>query len=229
MPPGGTHYISCWKSRTIATFTLFRKYSTDVIMEVQIPDNILVAFRKHIMSCAPISDETWALAVTILSVKTVKKGGYTVEEGKVCKHIDFIYQGAFRAFSNKDGEEITTGLYLEGVCLTNMKSLTSAAPSHAYLQALEDTVIVRLYKSDLIGLYDRSAELQSVGRAILEGMIVDENEWREMYTLYDPEERYRFLMQKSPAILQRISLQYVASFLGIRRETLSRIRSRVAR
>ncbi|MBN8675282.1 MAG: Crp/Fnr family transcriptional regulator [Chitinophagales bacterium] len=195
------------------------------------PDSasIYSAYKNHIRSYASFKDETWELIESILSIKECRKGEYIVEEGKICRHIDFIYKGSFRAFSNKDGEDITTGIYLEGICLTNMKSLTNVTPSHIYLQALEDSVTARLYKESLIGIYEKSAELQSVGRAILEGMIIEENEWKEMYTLYDPEERYKFLLTKSPEIIQRVSLQYVASFLGIRRETLSRIRSRTAR
>ncbi|ULQ50953.1 Crp/Fnr family transcriptional regulator [Flavihumibacter fluvii] len=192
------------------------------------PVDIFDAFKKHIGSFSSFKEETWSLIESILSITEIRKGSFIVEEGKVCRHIDFIYRGAFRAFSNKDGEDITTGLYLEGICLTNMKSLTTNTPSLIYLQALEDSITVRLQKERLIGLYEKSAELQSVGRAILEGMIVEENEWKEMYTLYDPEERYKYLLHKSPALLQRISLQHVASFLGIRRETLSRIRSRIS-
>lgn len=190
--------------------------------------DIFTAFKNHISTYASFKDETWELVESILTIKEFKKNEYSLEEGKTCRHIDFIYKGSFRAFSNKDGEEITTGLYLEGICLTNMKSLTTVTPSHIYLQAMEDAVTARLYKDDLTGIYEKSAELQSLGRAILEGMIVEENEWKEMYTLYDPEERYRFLLKKSPELLQRFSLQYIASFLGIRRETLSRIRSRSA-
>jgi CRP-like cAMP-binding protein len=190
---------------------------------------IFSSYKKHISTFTAFSNETWELIESVLSVREFKKGEYSVEEGKICRHIDFIYQGSFRAYSNKDGEDITTGIYLEGICLTNMKSLSAGTASHLYLQALEDSITARLYKEELIGLYEKSAELQAVGRAILEGMIVEENDWKEMYTLYDPEERYKFLMQKSPEIIQRISLQYVASFLGIRRETLSRIRSRSAR
>lgn len=198
---------------------------------MKIPESteIFTSYKNHIRSYASFRDETWELIESVLSIREFKKGEYSVEEGKICRHIDFIYRGAFRAFSNKDGEDITTGLYLEGFCLTNMKSLTTVTASHIYLQALEDSVTARLYKDSLIALYEKSSELQMLGRAILEGMIIEENEWKEMYTLYDPEERYKFLMKKSPEILQRISLQYVASFLGIRRETLSRIRSRSSR
>jgi len=189
---------------------------------------IFSAYHAHVSSFATFKVETWELIESILEIHEFKKGEYSLEEGKICRHIDFIFKGSFRAFSNKDGEDITTGLYLEGTCLTNMKSLSSQTPSHIYLQSLEDCVTARLYKDGLISLYEKSNELQSLGRAILEGMIISENDWKEMYTLYDPEERYQFIMQKSPELLQRFSLQYIASFLGIRRETLSRIRSRSA-
>jgi CRP-like cAMP-binding protein len=182
-----------------------------------------------VRSFAAFKPETWELIEGILEICEFRKGEYSLEEGKTCRHIDFIYKGSFRAFTNKDGLEITTGLYLEDICLTNMKSLSSATPSHLYLQAMEDSITARIYKDELIGLYDQSAELQTLGRSILEGMIIAENEWKEMYTMYDPEERYRFLLEKSPELLQRVSLQYIASFLGIRRETLSRIRSRSSR
>ena len=185
--------------------------------------------KKYIRSYANFKDETWDLIESALQVKQIGKGEYTVEEGKICRYIDFVYKGSFRSFSNKDGEDITTGLYLEGICITNMKSLSTNTPSHLFIQALEDSIVARLQKETLIGLYEKSSELQSVGRAILEAMIVEENDWKEMYTLYDPDERYQFLLNKSPELLQRISLQYIASFLGIRRETLSRIRSRASR
>jgi CRP-like cAMP-binding protein len=190
---------------------------------------IFSAYRKHVRSFAAFKPETWELIEGILEICEFRKGEFSLEEGKTCRHIDFIYKGSFRAFTNKDGLEITTGLYLEDICLTNMKSLSSATPSHLYLQAMEDSITARIYKDELIGLYDQSAELQTLGRSILEGMIIAENEWKEMYTMYDPEERYRFLLEKSPELLQRVSLQYIASFLGIRRETLSRIRSRSSR
>jgi hypothetical protein len=71
-----------------------------------------------------------------------------------------------------------------------------------------------LFKERLIGLYQQSAELQNVGRAILESMVLVENEWKEMYSLYDPHKRYAFLMQKAPQFFARVPLQYIASFLG---------------
>lgn len=190
---------------------------------------IFTSYREHIRSYVLVSEKTWRLIEGILKIGYLKKGELSLEEGKTCGHIDYVYKGALRAFSNKDGFEITTGIYLENRCITNMKSLSTQTPSTASIQALEDVIYARIYGKELQALYEHSSELQSVGRAILEGMVIEENDWKEMYSLYDPEERYLFLMKKSPAIISRISVQHIASFLGMRRETLSRIRNRTSR
>ncbi|MCE3227379.1 MAG: Crp/Fnr family transcriptional regulator [Bacteroidetes bacterium] len=187
---------------------------------------ILESYRKHVSSFASFGNETWKLIESIVTIGTLNKGDISLQEGKVCSYVDFLYSGSLRAFSNRDGSEITTGIYLSGKCVTNMKSLSTQTPSSSSFQASEDTIYARIHKEHLTKLYEKSAEVQAVGRALLEAMVVEENDWKEMYTLYDPEERYMFLMKKSPEMLNRVPLQYVASFLGIRRETLSRIRKR---
>lgn len=159
------------------------------------------------------------LLESILEIKEIGKSELSLYEGKTCRFIDFIHLGSFRTYHLNDGLETTTAIATEGISITDMKSLSTDTPSVVNMQALEPSIVVRIYKEKLIQLYQRSAELQSVGRAILESMIVAENEWKEMYTLYDPKKRYDFLMQKAPQFFARVPLQYIASFLGIRRET----------
>jgi CRP-like cAMP-binding protein len=183
-------------------------------------------FKKFIASTGTGSETSWNLLQCILEQKEIKKGELTLEPGQVCRFIDFIESGSFRMFHNKDGTEFTTGMFTEGICLTNMKSLSQGTPSEVNIEANEFSVVTRFYKENLIGLYGQSPQLQSLGRSVLESMVINENSWKEMYTLYDPAERYEFLLQKSPELVLRFPMQDIASFLGIRRETLSRIRSK---
>jgi CRP-like cAMP-binding protein len=187
----------------------------------------LVKFRSFIKSQGTFTDDTWSLLESILEKHEVSKNESTLREGDVCRFIDYVSAGSFRVFHNKDGEEITTALYTEGACITEMKSLSQRIPSQLNIVANEKSVVIRLYKKELIGLYDQSAELQALGRAILESMVVNESRWKEMYTLYDPTERYQFLVRKAPELILRFAMQHIASFLGIRRETLSRIRGKI--
>ncbi len=185
----------------------------------------LQSFKETISAYCYLDGISWQLLEGILEIKSVPAKQMILKEGNTCRFIDYLYQGSFRTFYNKDGEEISTALYTSGQFITNMKSLSREIPSEVNIQALEDAIVVRLQKKEMIGLYEKSAELQAAGRALLEAMVIRENEWKEMYSLFDPAERYEFLMKKEPELLQQISLQHIASFLGMRRETLSRIRS----
>ena len=187
---------------------------------------VLQHYRSALASYCAFSSEAWEMLESILEIKEIRKGELSLEEGRVCRFIDFIHTGCFRSYYLNEGLETTTVIAAEGISITDMKSLSGGVPSRLNIQALESSVVVRLFKERLVRLYTKSAELQMVGRAILESMVVVENEWKEMYTLYDPRKRYSFLMQKAPHFFARVPLQYIASFLGIRRETLSRMRGR---
>lgn len=209
-------------------FVITLSKSISVKQEID-EQEIFEAFRQHLQTMAPVSDNLWSVMTASMRIAKVKKGELLLEEGAICRHIYFIFKGAFRFVHLKDIEEVTTGLFTEGVCMTNMKSLAMLQPSTLFIEALEDSIVIKLSKESLINLYKESSELEGVGRLIMEHMLANDAEWKEIYTIYNPEERYRFLIKKAPQLLQKIPLQYIASFLGIRRETLSRIRKKLAR
>lgn len=192
-----------------------------------IQDTALHAFGKYLEDKAGIMEDTWRELELVLSVKELKRNDWVLEEGNVCEHIDYVHTGALRSFYNIDGEEITVGLHPPHECFTQMKSLMNAEPSHLTIQVVVPGVIVRLRKKDMISLYNRVPEMEGAGRKILEHMLVLESDWKEMYALFNPEQRYSFILQKAPEWVRIFPLQYIASFLGMRRETLSRIRSKI--
>lgn len=196
-------------------------------MKRTVESSAFLAFRRYIESMAPIKDHDWHQLSQAMKMVSIKKGVFLLREDEVCKHIYFIYQGAFRFLYLKEHEEITTALYAEGVCMSDMKSLVTKQPSTIFIQALADSIVIKLSKDELIALYNNSPGLQGIGRILTEYLIAEETEWREMYAIYTVEERYNFLLKKAPHLLQMVPLQYIASYLGMRRETLSRIRNKV--
>lgn len=187
----------------------------------------LSQYKRFLLHLGSLSDASWKLLEETLEVRSVRKNECIVEEGKTCKFIDYIHAGCFRTYHlTHDGRETTTALNTESSFVTDMKSLSQGLPSELFIEALEPSVVVRLYKAKLIGLYKEAQELETLGRRILETMVVASDQWKQMYTLYAPQERYAFMLSKAPELLNRVSLQHVASFLGIRRETLSRIRAK---
>lgn len=188
----------------------------------------LDAYRARLETLAPVDDKAWQLLCTVLKIKQVNAGAYLLVPGQVCRHIYYVHSGMFRMFREQGEEEVTTAFYAEQQFMTDMKSIAALQPSDNYLQAVEDAVVIAIDKTEMTALYAHMPQMEKIGKAILEHMLIETNEWKEMYTLYAPDDRYRFLLHKAPHILHRAMLKHVASLLGIRQETLSRIRKRMS-
>jgi CRP-like cAMP-binding protein len=157
-------------------------------------------------------------------VKTVARGERILVEGKVCKHIYFVESGCLRLFTTRDGIEINTDFIFENNFTTNLKSLRSSNPSDLTIEAYESSVVYVFEKDALLALYKESSEIESFGRKLLEQLLMAQEDHANLFKLYAPRERYEYILENYPQIIQRVSLTQLASYLGIARETLSRIR-----
>lgn len=156
--------------------------------------------------------------------KQFLKGEILLKQGQICKNIVFVEEGYLRTFFDKDGTDINTNFTFEGNFTTNLKSLRSASSSDTTIQAGEPTTVYEFDKGKLLELYKISAEIESFGRKLLEQLLIAQEEHTNLFKIYSPAERYQYLQTYKPEILQRISLSQIASYLGVARETLSRIR-----
>ncbi|WP_177236756.1 Crp/Fnr family transcriptional regulator [Spirosoma endophyticum] len=171
-----------------------------------------------------LDKDTWGLLRNVLVEHQLVKGDLLLKPGQVCKHIFFLQTGLLRSFYLTDGEERNVAFTLENSFVTDMKSLRSGQPAQLSIQALESSTLQSIPKADLLGLYERSHHLEAFGRRLLENLLEEQEEYAAWFTLYSARERYNRLVKKQPDLVQRVSLGHLASFLGIRRETLSRIR-----
>lgn len=188
----------------------------------------LDAYRQRLEALVAVDDTAWQALCSVLKVKAVAAGSHLLVPGRVCRHVYFVHSGMFRMYRAQGEEEVTTAFYAEQQFMADMKSIATLQPSHYYLQAVEDAVVVMIEKSEMTALYTQLPQMEKIGKAILEHMLIETNEWKEMYTLYAPGDRYKLLIDKAPYILHRAMLRHVASFLGVRPETLSRIRKRMS-
>lgn len=183
-------------------------------------NELLISLRK----VAEMSAEALALLLDAASLKVLRKGQYLLREGQVCKAIWYIEKGYLRTFYNKDGKEINTRFSFENSFVTELKSLRSETPAMYSVLAGETATVWAFEKEALRSLYRQSAEIESFGRNLLEQMLIDQEEHGNLFKVYSPAERYQRLLEHDPQLLQRVSLVQLASYLGIARETLSRIR-----
>lgn len=183
----------------------------------------LLAFIRTI---TPLSGESRDILLGCLEPAEFAKGEVLLRDGEICNSVFFIARGYCRACYNKDGQEINTGFYFENDFATSIQSLIRKSPSEFAIVAGEKLQTVKLGKEQLLAAYSRSHEIETFGRSLLEQLLARQEEHAALFKLLRPEERYTWLEEKHPEILQRVSLTQLSSYLGVSRETISRIRAR---
>lgn len=173
-----------------------------------------------------LAPEQWQLLQDVLLPMAVRKAGQVLHPGQTCDCIYFVRRGLLRHYLLHEGKEINTHFALPGTFTTDFVSLTSQQPTTLYLDALEPTELWALRRADMLALYDRAAELQAVGRGLLEQLLAQQQVRLELLLRDAAADRYRYVQQHQPALLQAVSLRQLASYLGVSRETLSRVRAK---
>ena len=160
--------------------------------------------------------------------KAFKKGEHLLQAGNVCRYIIFIETGLVRYYINSDGEERTNYFNKEGEFVCDYMSFLPQTPSNVNIQALEDTAIFVISFNDIQQLYKGIEHGERFGRLAIEQVFV--NVINQVASLYadPPEVRYSKFLSNFRDIAQRIPQYYIASYVGIKPQSLSRIRKRTA-
>ena len=188
----------------------------------------ITRFRKYLTGLIPMDDDTFGLCKDSLEVVSIKKGDFLIREGQRCEHVAYIDSGLFRIYYLKDGTEVNTCFCKENSITSAFESLVSRAPSGQSIQALEDSVVLMLSYENLQKLYSRSPVWQSIGLFMTEKECLRLLNRTATLSFETALEKYKKLLDQEPDLLQRVPIQHIASYLGVSRETLSRIRSRVS-
>jgi CRP-like cAMP-binding protein len=173
----------------------------------------------------PSAEEKQALNA-IVKTRLLKKNEHFLKEGELCESIAFIEKGSVRSYYQLEDRQVCKDFLLENGLVCSFGSLFSQEPSAIYIQALEDTEIVEMNYGDVMELCESYPIWNQLSRIIIQEQVV-RAEKREGAFLKDlPEVRFKSLIAEHPTIFKRVPLQYIASYLGITRETLSRYRNR---
>lgn len=158
--------------------------------------------------------------------KSYKKGDILLKEGDFSNECYFILEGCIRSYFLKDGEEKTIEFYMEEEVVTP-SNIGKSTPSQYYLECLEDTVVNVGNPALENEMYQKYPQLESLSRVIAEVILTKQQESYTAFKSSTPEERYLNMLKTRPYLLQRASQHQIASYLGIRPESLSRIRKRI--
>lgn len=181
---------------------------------------------KFMRTLTDFSDASWELLSPIVHDVQYKKGDYIVQADKVCHSLFFIRQGFCRAFYIQDGVEVNTMFYFEGDIATNINSYATQVRSSFFIQACEPLTVYRFDKEDVFRISQLAPQIEMAGKRSLEIIAAKQERQLEMFRLLSARKRYDHLAVHQPEILRRVSLSQLSSYLGVTRETLSRIRSK---
>jgi CRP-like cAMP-binding protein len=182
------------------------------------------ALNKLFLSIAPFTGSELNEALPYLQPELIQKGQYFVKAGRIADRIGFVNQGLLRSFYNIKGKETTTFFQLPGTLAAALASFLQMKPAFENIQAMEDSELIIIKRKDLLKLYKESWKWQQVGRVITESYyVIMEKRLISLQTM-TAQERYRLFLQNYPELLNTVPLYYIASYLGISPETLSRIR-----
>lgn len=159
--------------------------------------------------------------------KSVTKSSILLHEGSVCKEFYFVHTGCIRTFFlDKNGQEKTRYVMLDNHIGTALTSFISQKPSIEIIEAIDDTDLLAMNHSDFYRLNKEMNNWQTFYQRILEMAYSFQNRKIEHLVTLTAKQRYDIILKENPVFIQRLSNRVLASYLDIREETLSRLKSK---
>jgi len=176
-----------------------------------------------------LSDKDLQIMEGLPISKTLKKGTFLIQEGKICNEIAFIQSGILRSFYiNNEGDEITTCITFENQLMSAFSSFITQKPTEENIQAIMDTELLILKRSDMDMLYEKSSAWQKVGKYLTEMQYVEMEQRIVSFQKHTAKQRYETLIEQHSNYLKYIPLQFLATYLGITPRHLSRLRKEIS-
>jgi len=174
--------------------------------------------------CTLTEDQFKAIEQVVVR-RFVKKRKDLLTGGDVCKYLYFVDKGCLRSYTtDKDGIEHVVQLVVEQHWVGDLYSFITQTPGTINIEAIEDSEVIVLPYFELEKLYDEIPALEKFFRKLFQRAYVALQQRLNSAQSFSAEERYRELIHLRPEIAQRVPLIYIASYLGITPESLSRIR-----
>lgn len=172
-----------------------------------------------------ISKEDWDFISSRVHLQKIKKKEYIIKKGKIERTISFIKQGIVRFFIEQPKEDVTFDFGFPNTLISSYSSLLKQEPSNCYLQSLTPTTLLSISHNDLDLIYKETLCGHALGRIFAEEFFLYKSKREEDFLTLSPKERYLQLFKEQPELIQNIPGKYIASYIGITPQALSRIRS----
>lgn len=184
-------------------------------------------FVEHFSRISPLSTEEADVISKSMVVRDFKKGTILLKEGQVSVDTYFILNGCIREYILIDGEEKTTNFFTEEQWVISMSNFNAQSPSTHFLVCIEDTSVVVGNEQAAQAMFKKFPRFETISRAVMEVFFSEQKKILTSFLTDTPEQRYMNLLKTRPDIFQRVPQYQLASYIGVKPESLSRIRKRV--
>ena len=184
-------------------------------------------FVQYFSRISPLSEAESKAIEENMVVKTFKKGAYLLKEGQISVDTYFILEGCIREFIVTDGEEKTTNFFTEEQWVISLNNFGPQSPTSHNLVCVEDTIVSVGNERLAQVLFKQFPRFETISRAIVEADFAEQKKLLTSYLTDSPEQRYLKLLESRPDLFQRVPQYQLASYIGVKPESLSRIRKRV--
>ena len=172
-----------------------------------------------------MTHEELDLLESILVPMKFLKNEMILREGETCTNIYWVVKGLVRQFYYKNGKEVTEYMATENSIVMCIESLFLEQPTHLQIKAIEPSILIAIPKADLEAVAMKSVNIQILYRKILEESLILSQIHADMLRFESAQDRYHKLIKRQPQLVLRAPLVYIASYLQMTPETLSRVRT----
>jgi CRP-like cAMP-binding protein len=190
---------------------------------------MLDTLRQYVSGYTVLTNEDFALLSRVLEIRNFEKKQQLIRAGEVENYLNFIVKGLARKYFYKGKSEVITQIAREKDMISSSVSYLSGAPSGYFIETLEASTFLSLSRNNLEQLYKESPRIERLGRLIITHFFLQKEEWENECVRLSTRERFVRFVQANPDLMHRVPQKYLASYLNMKPETFSRLKSLVRR
>jgi CRP-like cAMP-binding protein len=179
---------------------------------------------ENIKTAGKLSDAEFALLTSRMESRMIEKGAHFLEIGKVNKELGFVEQGLAMYYRIINDEEVPVDFAIEGNWVSYLKSFNDQSPADLGIKMLEDSRVHCISFSNLQQLFTEHPKFMALKTYYVEQSMMDMAQHSADLATLDARERYYKFMKEKPQLINRVPQYYIAAYLGIKPQSLSRIR-----